>query len=114
MIRHELCIQQTEIPGLQPSDMTYPEWLDAERFAYARDGGLWVAGVDGRQGVRIGDAPSGPSGPGCVAPDGSALAIPVTVGQDSGVAFIVVPTDGRPATRIDERGSACSWQARHP
>ena len=101
--------------GLQPSDATYPEWLDAGRFAYARDGGLWVAGVDGRQEVRIGDAPSDPSGqafPGCVAPDGSALAIPINAGQADG-AFVVVPTDGRPATRINERGAACSWQPFH-
>jgi dipeptidyl aminopeptidase/acylaminoacyl peptidase len=106
-----------ERPLVTESDATYPEWLDAERFAYARDGGLWVAGVDGRQEVRIGDAPSDPSGlgsfPGCVAPDGSALAIPINTDQSSGVAFIVVPTDGRPATRIDEPGSACSWQPRH-
>ena len=110
------------ITGLQPSDATYPEWLDAERFAYARDGGLWVAGVDGRQEVRIGDAPSDPSdpadpglesSPGCVAPDGSALAIPINAGQASGVAFVVVPTDGRPATRINVPGGACSWQPPH-
>ena len=115
--------EQPLITGLQPSDATYPEWLDAGRFAYARDGGLWVAGVDGRQEVRIGDAPADPSDPadpslpsypGCVAPDGSALAIPINAGQAYGVAFIVVPTDGRPATRIDERGSACSWQATRP
>jgi len=101
------------VTGLQPSDATYPEWLDAERFAYVRDGGLWVAGEDGRQEVRIGDAQTDstlPSFPGCVAPDGSALAIPINTGQSSGVAFIVVPTDGRPATRIDEPGSACSYR----
>ena len=109
------------ITSLQPSHSTYPEWLDAERFAYARGGGLWVAGVDGRQEVRIGDVPSDPSEPspdepypGCVAPDGSALAIPLNVGDADGVAFIVVPTDGRPATRIDVPGSACSWQATRP
>ena len=107
------------ITDLQPSDATYPRWLDAGRFAYARDGGLWVAGVDGRQEVRIGDAPTDPpdtslpSFPGCVAPDGSALAIPINSGETYGVAFIVVPTDGRPATRIDERGAACSWQPLH-
>ena len=109
------------ITGLQPSDATYPEWLDAGRFAYARDGGLWVAGVDGRQEVRIGDVPSDPSQPsgdeqypGCVAPDGSALAIPLNVTDAVGDAFVVVPTDGRPVTRIDIPGVACSWQATRP
>ena len=107
------------VTGLQPSDTTYPEWLDAERYAYARDGGLWIAGVDGRQEVRIGDAPSDSSDPpdasfpGCVAPDGSALAIPINAGQADG-AFVVVPTDGRPTTRIDVPGVACSWQATRP
>jgi hypothetical protein len=94
-----------------------PAWLDAERFAYMRDSGLWVAGVDGRQEVRIGDVPSDPeipSLPGCVAPDGSAVAISIYAREAQGLALIVVPTDGRPATRIDQPGSACAWQPLHP
>jgi dipeptidyl aminopeptidase/acylaminoacyl peptidase len=102
------------VTDLRRSDVTVPMWLDAERFVYVRDNRLWVANVDGRPEVPIGEPALDPAGAGCVAPDGSAIAVPVAGG---GIAL--VRTDGGPTIRvisrsIDGYGAACSWQALRP
>ena len=58
---------------------------------------------------------------GCVAPDGSAIAIMVDRdGRPPTVDVMIVPTDGRPATRIPNGygwvggAAGCSWQSRRP
>ena len=100
----------------------YPMWLDGDSFAYVRDNRLWVAHLDGRPEVPIGEPALDPLGPGCVAPDGSAVAVLVADGgtpEEPKNALLLVPTDGGPTIRtttgwVDPSGPACSWQAAPP
>ena len=106
-----------------------PTWLDGERFVFVRmtlipgtldvEGRLVVARADGTIDGVLGEAPVGAVG--CVAPDGSAVAIMVERdGTPAAVDVMILPTDGRPATRIPAGsgwvgGAAdCSWQSRRP
>lgn len=104
-----------------------PTWLDGERFVFVRftlipgtldvEGRPVVARVDGTIERVLGDAPVADA-VGCAAPDGSALAIIVDRdGRPPTVDVMIVPTDGRPATRIPNGNgwvggaAGCSWQA---
>jgi hypothetical protein len=96
-----------------------PMWLDAEHFVYVRDARLRVAGVDGRPELAIGPSVLPELGVGCVAPDGSAIAMVSSGSEASGDdVFLIVPTDGGPTVPIDAGGLApwgpCSWQAMRP
>jgi len=93
-------------------------WLDAERFAYVRDDRLFVGYLDGRPGLPIGEPDLRFIGPGCVAPDGSAVAVETgDIGESmEDNTLLVVPTDGRPSITaftggLSLYGAACSWQA---
>lgn len=103
------------IADLMPSAFTDPLWLDAERFAYMRDGRLWVAGLDGRPEVPISEPGLVADGPWCVAPDGSAVVIRSGDVDDVPDTLLLVPTDGSasvPAfTGFFNHLPACSWQA---
>jgi hypothetical protein len=107
------------LTGDLPSAVTFPMWLDDDRYVYVRDNRMWVATVDGRPEVPIGDPRLDAVVPGCVAPDGSAVAVIVADGgtpEQPKNALLVVPTDGGPTSRIrmgwtDIYGAACSWRA---
>jgi Tol biopolymer transport system component len=107
-----------------------PTWLDGERFVFVRftlipgtldvEGHAVVAGVDGTIEGVLGEALVAHA-VGCVAPDGSAVAIMVDRdGRPPTVDVMIVPTDGRPATRIPNGNgwvggaAGCSWQSRRP
>jgi len=105
-----------------------PAWLDRDRFVFVSwdlppGGRPVVARADGTIERVLGDGGIEPWTTGCVAPDGSAVAYPVTTsvdsdGNPSANGLVVLPTDGRPATRIPTArlGSAdvapCSWRLR--
>jgi dipeptidyl aminopeptidase/acylaminoacyl peptidase len=110
------------VTGLRRSAVTVPMWLDVDRFAYVRDNRLWVAGADGRPELPIGEPALNPSGAGCVAPDGSAVAVPAANDETPDgdapamTALVLVPTNGGPTIRVDTgwidmAAPACSWQA---
>jgi len=107
------------VTGLRRSAVTFPMWLDRDRFEYVRDNQMWVATVDGRPELPIGE-PGLDAGPGCVAPDGSVVAVPVPDTEPAErMALLLVPTDGGATSRlrvgwIDVYGQACSWQAFRP
>ena len=104
---------------LLPGAITSPMWLDGDRYVYVRDNRMWVASVDGRPELPIGDPVLDPVVPGCVAPDGSEVAVVVADGgteEQPKSALLLVPTDGGPTSRIrmgwvDIYGQACSWRA---
>ena len=108
------------VANLRRSDVTNPMWLASERFAYLRNNRLWVANLDGGPELPIGEPGLNPVAPGCVAPDGSAVAVPLSGSGDvPSDALLLVPTDGEPAIRavvgfIDPYGPACSWRALRP
>jgi dipeptidyl aminopeptidase/acylaminoacyl peptidase len=108
------------VANLRRSDVTTAMWLDRERLAYVRDNRLWVATLDGQPELPIGEPGLNPVAPGCVAPDGSGVAVPVSESGDvPRDALLLVPTDGSPATRVatgfvDPYGPACSWKALRP
>ena len=109
------------VASLRRSDVTNPMWLDGDRVAYVRDNRLWVHALDGSPEFPITEAGLNPTAPGCVAPNGSAVAVPVSQsGGDIGPdALLVVPTNGDPPIRaisgsIDAYGAACSWFAPRP
>jgi len=86
-------------------------------LSFVRDNRLWVGTLDGQPELPIGEPGLDPVAPGCVAPDGSAVAVPVSGSGDAPDALLLVPTDGSPATRVasgsvDLYGPACSWKAR--
>ena len=92
------------VSGLRGSDVTNPMWLDAERFAYVRDNRLWVATLDGRPELPIGDPALDLAGPGCVAPDGSVVAVAVADGPRRSIrtaSLLLIPTwrPGHPRIR---------------
>jgi dipeptidyl aminopeptidase/acylaminoacyl peptidase len=107
-----------------------PTWLDDERFVFVRftliagtldvEGRAVVARVDGTIEGVLRDAPVADA-VGCAAPDGSAVAIIVDRdGRPPTVDVVILPTDGRPATRIPNGNgwvggaAGCSWQSRRP
>ena len=103
----------TDVP---PSSITFPTWLDDERFVYEGDDNrLWVAGLDGRPELPLGESAPELTGPGCVAPNGSVVAIPVADDESlTTFSLLLMPTNGGPATRavtgsVDLPGT-CSWQ----
>ena len=110
------------VTDLRPGEVTYPMWLDGDRFVHVRDNRLWVAHLDGRPEVPIGEPALDPLGPGCVAPDGSAVAVLVADGgteEEPKNALLLVPTDGGPTIRttagwVAPSGPACSWHAVRP
>ena len=110
------------VTDLRRGEVTYPMWLDGDSFAYVRDNRLWVAHLDGRPEVPIGEPALDPLGPGCVAPDGSAVAVLVADGgteEEPKNALLLVPTDGGPTSRastgwVDPSAPACSWHASPP
>ena len=110
------------VTDLRPSAVSYPMWLDGDSFVYVRDNGLWAANLDGRPELPIGDPGLNLTGPGCVAPDGSAVAVPVPDGgtpEEPKDALLLVPTDVGPTIRtatgwLDPSSPACSWQAVRP
>ena len=63
-----------------PGAATAPMWLDGDRYVYVRDNRMWVATVDGRPEHPIGDPVLDAVVPGCVAPDGSEVAVVVADG----------------------------------
>jgi len=107
-----------------------PMWLDGQRFVFLRSSlGPGTSSLERRPVVGradgtiervLGDAPIEPVALGCVAPDGSGAAFPVgTNGTPDAIDLLMLPTDGRPATRYPagawvSGGVACSWQAVGP
>jgi dipeptidyl aminopeptidase/acylaminoacyl peptidase len=110
------------VTDLSPNAVTHAMWLDGDTFVYARYSRLWAANLDGRPELPIGEPGLDLTGPGCVAPDGSAVAVPVADGgtpEEPKNALLLVPTDGGPTIRtttgwLDPSGPACSWQAVGP
>jgi Tol biopolymer transport system component len=110
------------VSGLAQQAVANPMWLDPDRFAYVRGDRLWVASLAGLPERAIGEPALGWLGPGCVAPDGSMIAVRVAAipSGDDGTApldsLVLLPTDGGASVTaftgfLEQSGwGACSWR----
>ena len=117
--------EQLVIPDERSAAVTEPIVLPNGRLLFLRGDQAWTASADGTDRRRVSDirldASDAPGfAPGCVAPDGSALVLPMGLSPEGpGSDLVIVDLQAeRPPLRIAVEapghgyGPICSWQAR--
>ena len=95
--------------------MRSPIWLATGLLVYLRDQQPWLATPAGTDRRQLSEVTASPYGVGCVAPDGSALVLPVGAETPTELVIIDLQRD-RPDIRLQIEtwsydGPSCSWQA---